>query len=81
MSDNFLSLTLSVDNQIIHTSRCLGLYKVYGTTWKNEESVPWFYKDYDDISAKLLADLDTDYTNIRNAIKKLHPGKELQLYA
>ena len=75
-SDNFLSLTLSVDNQIIHTSRCLGLYKVYGTTWKNEESVPWFYKDYDDISAKLLADLDTDYTNIRNAIKKLHPEKD-----
>ena len=31
-SDNFLSLTLSVDNQIIHPSRCFGLYKVYGPT-------------------------------------------------
>ena len=34
-ADNFLSLTLSVDNQIIHTSRCLGLYKVYGESWKS----------------------------------------------
>ena len=52
-SENFLSLTLSVDNQIIHTSRCLGLYKVYGKTWDRQEDVPWFYKDYDDLSADL----------------------------
>ena len=75
-SDNFLSLTLSVDNQIIHTSRCLGLYKVYGKTWERKEDVPWFYRDYDDVSAKLLADLDADYTKIRNAIKALHPEKD-----
>lgn len=75
-SDNFLSLTLSVDNQIIHTSRCLGLYKVHGRTWKTKESVPWFYKDYDDVSAKLLADLDADYTKIREAIMRLHPEKD-----
>lgn len=75
-SDNFLSLTLSVDNQIIHTSRCLGLYKVYGKTWERKEDVPWFYRDYDDLSAKLLADLDADYTKIRNAIKASHPKKD-----
>ncbi len=75
-SDNFLSLTLSVDNQIIHTSRCLGLYKVYGKTWKRREDVPWFYKDYDDISAQLLARLDDDYSQIRNAIITLHPEKD-----
>lgn len=75
-ADNFLSLTLSVDNQIIHTSRCLGLYKVHGRTWKNKEDVPWFYKDYDDVSAKLLADLDADYSKIRQAIIKIHPEKD-----
>lgn len=75
-SDNFISLTLSVDNQIIHTSRCLGLYKVHGRTWKKREDVPWFYRDYDDVSAQLLADLDADYSCIRNAIKKLHPEKD-----
>lgn len=74
-SDNFLSLTLSVDNQIIHTSRCLGLFMVYGKTWRNKEDVPWFYKDYDDISANLLSDLDKDYTKIRESIKKKFPPK------
>lgn len=74
-SDNFLSLTLSVDNQIIHTSRCFGLYKVYGETWKSKEEVPMFYKDYDDVSAKLLADLDNDYSKIREEIIRLYPDK------
>lgn len=75
-SDNFLSLTLSVDNQIIHTSRCLGLYKVYGKSWLRKEDVPWFYRDYDDVSASLLADLDSDYSKIREAIKKLNPKRD-----
>lgn len=77
-SDDFLSLTLSVDNQIIHTSRCLGLYKVHGKTWQNKEDVPWFYRDYDDLSAKLLADLDKDYTKVRNAIKAMYPEKDFK---
>lgn len=72
-SDNFLSFTLSVDNQIIHTSRCLGLYKVYGASWERREDVPMFYRDYDDVSARLLAELDSDYTKIRERIKELYP--------
>lgn len=75
-SQNFLSLTLSVDNQIIHTSRCLGLYKAHGRTWPTKESVPWFYRDYDDLSADLLAGLDADYEKVRAAIKGLHPEKD-----
>ena len=75
---NFLSLTLSVDNQIIHTSRCLGLYKVYGKTWASESDVPWFYRDYDDLSAQLLSDLDNDYTKIRNAIKTMFPNRNFK---
>ncbi len=74
-SDNFLSFTLSVDNQIIHTSRCFGLYKVYGTTWSRKEDVPMFYKDYDDISASLLKDLDDDYSKIRHALISKYPHK------
>jgi hypothetical protein len=77
-SDNFISLTLSVDNQIIHTSRCLGLYKVHGKTWKSKDEVPWFYRDYDETSAQLLADLDDDYTKIREAIKRMAPDKDFR---
>ncbi len=75
-SDNFLSFTLSVDNQIIHTSRCLGLYRVNGSEWAKKEDVPMFYKDYDEVSADLLRDLDTDYSKIREAIKELYPNKD-----
>lgn len=77
-SDSFLSLTLSVDNQIIHTSRCFGLYKVYGSTWKRKEDVPMFYRDYDDVSARLLTDLDSDYTVIREGIKRRFPNKDFK---
>lgn len=75
-SDNFLSLTLSVDNQIIHTSRCFGLYKVHGETWKFKEDVPMFYRDYDDVSAEILADLDHDYSKIRNKVIELYPQND-----
>ena len=72
-SDIFISLTFSADNQIIHTSRCLGLYKVNGKEWKNKEDVPWFYKDWDDLSADILRDVDLEYTKIRNGIKSRYP--------
>lgn len=77
--DNFLSLTLSVDNQIIHTSRCYGLYKVYGKSWKNYDDVPMFYRDYDELSANELYMLDEDYSKIRNAIILLHPKNDYHL--
>lgn len=75
-SEHFISLTFSADNQIIHTSRCLGLYKVYGNEWDSKEKVPWFYKDWDDLSADILKRLDAEYTCIRNGIKALFPNKD-----
>lgn len=75
-SPHFLSLTFSADNQIIHTSRCLGLYKVYGKEWDRKEDVPWFYKDWDDISADILKNLDAEYTSIRNKIKSTFSDKD-----
>ena len=75
-SPNFISLTLSADNQIIHTSRCLGLYKVYGKEWDKKEDVPWFYKDWDDLSADILKSIDAEYTLIRNEFKANFKDKD-----
>ena len=75
-SSNFISLTMSADNQIIHTSRCLGLYKVYGREWDKKEDVPWFYKDWDDLSANILKAVDSEYTLIRSAFKTKFPEKD-----
>jgi len=38
-ADNFISLTLSLDNQIIHTSRLYGLYLETGGVWNKKEDV------------------------------------------
>jgi hypothetical protein len=72
---SFLSLTLSVDNQIIHPSRCYGLYKEYGGKWPSVENVPYFYKDFDDCSAEILTRVDNDYSAIRAAVRQHFPDK------
>lgn len=72
---SFISLTLSVDNQIIHPSRMYGLWKRYGGKWKDYDDVPFFYKDFDDLSADCLKKLDDDYTTVRNAIRKHFPDR------
>ena len=76
LAENFLSLTLSVDNQIIHTSRLYGLYKRYAGKWDNIDKVPYFYKDYDKLSANLLRALDDDYSLIRKALKKQYTEQD-----
>lgn len=77
-SDNFISLTLSVDNQIIHPSRCYSLNKIHGNSWNAKEDVPMFYRDFDDYSAEMLKRLDDDYSRIRNAIKEKFPNKSFR---
>jgi opine dehydrogenase len=78
MADNFLSLTLSVDNQIIHLSRLFGLNEKFGGYWQTIEKVPYFYRDFDDLSAKLLEKLDADYSKIRKEIRIRYPQKSFK---
>jgi len=77
-ADNFLSLTLSVDNQIIHPSRCYGLFLKDEGKWATKEEIPYFYRDYDQRSADLLQELDADYSKIREAIKMKYPDREFK---
>lgn len=74
--DNFISITLSVDNQIIHPTRCYAICQKYGGKWEHAEDVPLFYKDYDAFSAQCLAYLDDDYSKVRDRIKGLYPDKD-----
>lgn len=74
--DNFLSITLSVDNQIIHPTRCYAICQETGGVWNRLEDVPMFYKDYDEFSAQCLAELDEDYSKVRNSLKKLYPNRD-----
>lgn len=74
--ENFISITLSVDNQIIHPTRCYAIYQETGGSWKRVEDVPMFYKDYDAFSAQCLAELDGDYSKVRDKIKQLYPNRD-----
>ncbi|MCP3964574.1 MAG: hypothetical protein GY719_42640 [bacterium] len=78
-SGSFLSLTLSVDNQIIHPSRCYGLFLEHGGRWHSEEEIPYFYRDFDQRSADLLQELDADYSTIREALKARYPDEDFEL--
>ncbi|MDJ0838757.1 MAG: NAD/NADP octopine/nopaline dehydrogenase family protein [Acidobacteriota bacterium] len=73
LSDSFLSLTLSVDNQIIHPARCLGLYRRYGGRWSRKEDIPYFYRDFDQLSTDIMHDLDTEYSLVRDGIRRRFP--------
>lgn len=75
-ADNFISLTLSLDNQIIHTARLYGLYLESGGIWSKQEDVPYFYRDFTIESAEILEGLDNDYSLIRNKIKELYKSKQ-----
>ncbi len=67
LAENFISLTLSVDNQIIHPSRCFALSNSTPQGW-DENSIPYFYRDFDDKSALVLKYLDDEFSSIRKAI-------------
>jgi len=75
-ADNFLSLTFSVDNQIIHPARCYGLFMRYGGEWEKLEDIPFFYNDFDQLSADILTQLDADYSKIRESIREKYPDKK-----
>lgn len=75
---SFLSITLSVDNQIIHPARCYGLWQRYHGYWKVKSEVPLFYKDFDEISTAILAHLDDEYSAIRNKLKICFPDRNFE---
>lgn len=75
---SFLSLTLSVDNQIVHPGRCYGLWKRYGAKWATKDDIPFFYKDFDDVSAECMRLLDADYTSVRDAVRQKFPDRDFK---
>jgi hypothetical protein len=76
---NFISLTLSVDNQIIHPCRLFDLYKLYKGHWNTLEEVPYFYRDFTHTAANTMKAIDTDLDKIRNAVKDKYKDTDYSL--
>lgn len=75
-SDNFITLTLTASNQVIHMSRMYALYMKNINGWEKESDIPYFYRDFDKYSANVLEKLDSDYEKIRNKIKEIYPNED-----
>lgn len=76
-ASRFVELTLSVDNQLIHTTRCYGLHKSAPNGWKSMSEVPYFYRDYDHESADLLIKVDHEFDEIRARVRQTLIGEKL----
>ena len=66
---NYLNLTLTPSNPILHTTRLRTIFKNYkdGVTY---ESLPLFYEEWDDETSKLLFKCDDEVQKICNNIKE-----------
>lgn len=65
---NYLNLTLTPSNPILHTTRLRTLFKDYqeGVTY---DSVPLFYEEWDDETSKLLFECDDEVQRICKALE------------
>jgi len=43
--------------------------------WASSEEIPYFYLDFDDLSADLMRDLDADYSKVRDGIRARVPDR------
>lgn len=77
---NFMSLTLTPSNQIIHPARVYAVFKNWdGGKVYQESEVPTFYEDFDDESAEVLSLLDAEIQAIKSAIITRSPGYNLDM--
>lgn len=81
---NFLSITLTPSNQIIHPGRIWGVFKDWdGKSPFNEKDVPLIYEDMDDISADAMQYLDDEIQLIKvwfGSNRILYYGLNYSLY-
>ena len=66
---DYLNLTLTPSNPILHTTRLRTLYKDYrpGVVYS---TIPLFYQDWDDESSRLLIACDTEVQQLCKALKQ-----------
>jgi len=66
---NYLSITLTPSNPILHTSRLYSLFKNYeNTVWHNEI---FFYREWDDFASNILIGADSELQLLCSKIEEL----------
>ena len=67
---NYMNLTLTPSNPILHTTRLYSLFKDY-KDGKYYDNVPLFYEEWDDYSSELLMECDFEVQKICKALPEL----------
>lgn len=77
---NFLTLTLTPSNQIIHPGRVYGYFHDWdGKSSYDPKKMPKLYGDLDDNSAEQIQLLDNEIQDIKRAITEKYPQVDLSL--
>lgn len=76
---NFLCLTLTPSNQIIHPARYYAIFKDWdGVRAYREDEIPWgLYTEFDAEAATYLGQLDAELQAIKNAVASKCPNLDL----
>ncbi|KAF8820340.1 naD/naDP octopine/nopaline dehydrogenase, alpha-helical domain-containing protein [Cardiosporidium cionae] len=76
---NFLSLTLTPSNQIIHPARYFGIFHDWdGVSPIKKDKIQWgLYSEMDSLSAFWMEKLDTELQNIKKGLVKRVPALDL----
>jgi len=75
---NFLCLTLTPSNQIIHPPRYYGIFHDWdGKKVYNPKDIPLLYEGMDEFSAKLLQGVSDELQSIRKGLEKKFPKLDL----
>jgi len=76
---NFLTLTLTPSNQIIHPARYFAIFKDWdGSRVYKKEEIPWgLYNQFDSLSASWLKKLDDDLQSIKRGFQEKCPEIDL----
>ncbi|CEL95619.1 unnamed protein product [Vitrella brassicaformis CCMP3155] len=78
---NFLTLTLTPSNQIIHPARYYGIFNEWdGRRVYGRDEIPWgLYSDMDDLSAMWLDRLDQELQAVKHRLLGHFPALDLSL--
>jgi opine dehydrogenase len=75
---NFLCLTLTPSNQIIHPPRYYGIFKDWdGKKVYQQSEIPLLYEGMDDLSADLMQGVSDELQSIKKALEKRYPTIDL----
>lgn len=67
---NYLTITMTPSNQILHTSRLYGLFHAHYNQKTYDYNIP-FYGEWDDFSSEILLALDKEVQDICKAFKEI----------